>query len=383
MTKRTNRSYTAEFKQEAVALVTEQGYSVSKAAASLGITDKLLYNWKAKFEAEQSGSILSADERAELLKLRKEVKELRMEKEILKKASSLLPKGNEVTFQTIQQLATAFPVVKLCKIMKVSRSAYYAWLKRPAKIITAEQLHLYRRAKAIFKQSRNSLGYRELRKRLCKEGLNVSEYGVKKLMAKLGLVVTQRIAYKVTTKRKHSDTVADNLLNQNFNPVAPNQVWAGDETYLRTGEGWMYLAIVMDLYSRRIVGWHIDRRMTTDLVSKAMMKAYNLRQPPKGLVFHSDRGSQYTSKHYRKLLANYGIRASMGDVGACWDNAVVERFFGSLKHDWLLKVPQLTREYMRNDVTAYMRYYNLERLHTANCDQTPVEYEQNSLRKVS
>ncbi|WP_193343295.1 IS3 family transposase [Pseudoalteromonas luteoviolacea] len=383
MTKRTNRSYTAEFKQEAVALVTEQGYSVSKAAASLGITDKLLYNWKAKFEAEQSGSILSADERAELLKLRKEVKELRMEKEILKKASSLLPKGNEVAFQTIQQLATAFPVVKLCKIMKVSRSAYYAWLKRPAKIITAEQLHLYRRAKAIFKQSRNSLGYRELRKRLCKEGLNVSEYGVKKLMAKLGLVVTQRIAYKVTTKRKHSDTVADNLLNQNFNPVAPNQIWAGDVTYLRTGEGWMYLAIVMDLYSRRIVGWHIDRRMTTDLVSKAMMKAYNLRQPPKGLVFHSDRGSQYTSKHYRKLLANYGIRASMGDVGACWDNAVVERFFGSLKHDWLLKVPQLTREYMRNDVTAYIRYYNLERLHTANCDQTPVEYEQNSLRKVS
>ncbi|WP_353517147.1 IS3 family transposase [Thalassotalea sp. SU-HH00458] len=383
MTKRTNRSYTVEFKQEAVALVTEQGYSVPKAAASLGITDKLLYNWKTKFEAEQSGAILNADERAELLKLRKEVKELRMEKEILKKASSLLPKGNEVTFQTIKQLAPDFPIVKLCKIMKVSRSAYYAWLNRPAKVITAEQLHLYRRAKAIFKQSRNSLGYRELRKRLCKEGLHVSEYSVQKLMAKLGLYVTQRIAYKVTTKRKHSDAVADNLVNQNFNPVAANQVWAGDVTYLKTGEGWMYLAIVMDLYSRRIVGWHIDKRMTTDLVSKAMIKTYNLRQPPKGLIFHSDRGSQYTSRHYRKLLTNYGIRASMGDVGACWDNAVVERFFGSLKHDWLLKVPQLTRENMRHDVMAYMRYYNLERLHTANGDLSPVEYEKNSLRKVS
>ncbi|GAA6203674.1 hypothetical protein NBRC116600_04710 [Thalassotalea sp. SU-HH00458] len=267
--------------------------------------------------------------------------------------------------------------------MKVSRSAYYAWLNRPAKVITAEQLHLYRRAKAIFKQSRNSLGYRELRKRLCKEGLHVSEYSVQKLMAKLGLYVTQRIAYKVTTKRKHSDAVADNLVNQNFNPVAANQVWAGDVTYLKTGEGWMYLAIVMDLYSRRIVGWHIDKRMTTDLVSKAMIKTYNLRQPPKGLIFHSDRGSQYTSRHYRKLLTNYGIRASMGDVGACWDNAVVERFFGSLKHDWLLKVPQLTRENMRHDVMAYMRYYNLERLHTANGDLSPVEYEKNSLRKVS
>ena len=264
----------------------------------------------------------------------------------------------------------------------MSRSAYYTWLKRPPQRITQEQLHLYRRAKVIFKESRRSLGYRELRKRLCNEGFKVSDYGTQKLMNQLGLVVTQRMAYKVTTKRKHSDTVADNLLNQNFNPVAPNQVWAGDVTYLKTGEGWMYLAIVMDLYSRRIVGWHLDKRMTTDLVSKAMMKAYNLRQPRKGLVFHSDRGSQYTSKRYRNLLANYGIRASMGDVGACWDNAVVERFFGSLKHDWLLKVPQPTRENMKNDVSAYMRYYNLDRLHTTNGDMSPIDYEK-SFRKVS
>lgn len=216
-------------------------------------------------------------------------------------------------------------------------------------MITAEQLHFYRRVKAIFKQSRSSLDYRKLSERLCNEGFTVSNYSTPKLMAKLGLVVTQRVAYKVTTKRKHGDVVADNLLNQNFNPVAPNQVWAGDVTYLKTGEGWMYLAIVMDLYSRLIVGWHIDKRMTTDLVSKAMIKAYNLRQPPKGLVFHFNRGAQDTIKHYCKLLTSYGMRASMGDVGACWDNAVVERFFCSLKHDWLFKVPQLTREHMKND----------------------------------
>lgn len=149
---------------------------------------------------------------------------------------------------------------------------------------------------------------------------------------------------------------------------------------------YLYLAIVMDLYSRCIVGWHIDKRMTTDLVSKAMMKACNLRQPPTGLVFHSDRGSQYTSKQYRKLLANYGVRASMGDVGACWCLLVlvgIERFFGSLKHNWLLKVPQPTRLDMKNDVMEYMLYYNLERLHTANGDQSPVEYEKVSLIKVS
>ncbi len=219
-------------------------------------------------------------------------------------------------------------------------------------------------------------------KKLREEGFQLGRYKTRKLMAKLGLKVTQRIAYKITTKRKHGDSVADNLLNQNFNPTAPNQVWAGDVTYLKTGEGWMYLAIVMDLYSRRIVGWHIDKRMTTDLVSRAMIKAYNHRQPPKGLVFHSYRGSQYTSKQYRKLLVGYGIRVSMGDVGACWDNAVVERFFGSLKHDWIFKIAQPTREHMKKDVAAYMRYYNLERLHTANGDLSPINYE-NSLKKVS
>lgn len=212
-------------------------------------------------------------------------------------------------------------------------------------------------------------------KKLRAEGFQIGRYRVRNLMAKLGLEVTQRKAYKITTKRKASDAVADNLLNQNFNPLGPNQVWAGDVTYLKTGEGWMYLAIVMDLFSRRIVGWQIDKRMTTDLVSRALIKAYNLRMPPAGLVFHSDRGSQYTSKPYRKLLSGYRIRASMGDVGACWDNAVVERFFGSLKHDWLFKIAQPTREHMRADVAKYIRYYNVERLHTANSDLAPVKYE--------
>ncbi len=246
----------------------------------------------------------------------------------------------------------------------------------------AEVLHLHRRMKVLFKQSRNSLGSRQMMKKLREEGLSIGRYKVGKLMNKLNLKVTQRIAYKVTTKRNHCDDVADNLLNQNFNPVAPNQVWAGDITYLKTGEGWVYLAIVMDLYSRRIVGWYISKRMTTDLICNAMIMAYNLRQPPKGLVFHSDRGSQYTSQRYRKLLDEYDVRASMGDVGACWDNAVVERFFGSLKHDWIFKITQPTREHMEKDVAAYMRYYNLERLHSTIGDQSPINYE-NSLKKVS
>ena len=169
--------------------------------------------------------------------------------------------------------------------------------------------------------------------------------------------------------------MADNLLKQNFNTLSEDEVWTGDITYLRSHEGWMYLAIVMDLYSRRIVGWHIDKRMTSDLIGRALMMAINLRQPRAGLVFHSDRGSQYTGKLYQNLLASFGIRPSMGDMSACWDNAVIERFFGSLEHDWILKVTQPTRERMKLDVAHYIRYYNNDRLHTANGDLSPVKYE--------
>ena len=259
--------------------------------------------------------------------------------------------------------------------MSVSRSCYYDWANKPANSVDPQEFVPRHRMKALFKKSRDSLGSREMMKKLREEGFQIGRYRVRGLMKHLGLFVKQRIAYKVTTRRKHCDAVADNLLNQNFNPVGPNQVWAGDVTYLKTGEGWMYLAVVMDLYSRRIVGWHIDKRMTTSLVSRALIKAYNVRQPPKGLVFHSDRGSQYTSKRYRKLLGDYHIRASMGDVGACWDNAVVERFFGSLKHDWLLKVAQPTRNGMKDDVARYMCYYNTDRLHSANGDLSPMKYE--------
>jgi len=253
--------------------------------------------------------------------------------------------------------------------MQVGTLAYYSWRKRPGQLISEDVLHIHRRMKALFKLSR------EMMKKLREEGIDIGRDKVGNLMKKLNLKVMQRVACKVTTKRNHRDDVADNLLNQNFNPVAVNQVWAGDITYLETGEGRMYLAIVMDLCSHRIVGWYISKHMTTDLICKAMIMAYNLRQSHRGLVFHSDRGSQYTSKRYRKLLHDYGVRASIGDVGTCYDNAVVERFFESLKHDWIFKVAQPIREHMKKDVAAYMRYYNLVRLHTNNGDQSPINYE--------
>jgi transposase InsO family protein/transposase-like protein len=380
--KRSYKQYPKEFTEEAVGLVLEQGYSVPEAAKSLGIAANMLYRWKQSIEDQKQGLVMTEDERNELKRLRTENKELWMEKRYIKKGQRLLCERNEVKYHFIRNHSSIYPIRILCRAMQVGKSTYYDWSQRPAKVISAETLHLYRQAKTLFKASRESLGSREPVKKLRKEGIVIGRYRMPTVMRKLKLKVTQRIAYKVTTKRKHSDQVADNLLNQNFNPMAPNEIWVGDITYLRTAEGWMYLAVVMDLYSRRIVGWHIDKRMTVDLIGQAMIKALNLRQPKAGLVFHSDRGSQYTSRWYRDLLKRYGVRASMSDVGACWDNAVVERFFGSLKHDWIFKVAQPTREYMKKDVAAYMRYCNLERLHTTNGDHSPINYE-NSLKKVS
>ncbi|EJG7682166.1 IS3 family transposase, partial [Salmonella enterica] len=230
-------------------------------------------------------------------------------------------------YRFILDNADRYRVRTLCRVMRATASAWYAWRKKPAEP-PEKDAGLRVRLKALFTASRQGAGSRTLVKKLREEGISITRWRVRKLMQEEGLVCQQRRAYKVTTKPRPGAEVAPNLLNQNFNPPGPNQVWVSDVTYLKTGEGWLYLAAIMDLYSRRIVGWHVDRTMTTSLVSRALIKAYNLRNPPQGLVVHTDRGSQYTSHRFQKLLSSYGLRSSMGDVGACWDNAVMERFWG-------------------------------------------------------
>lgn len=285
-------------------------------------------------------------------------------------------------YRFILNNADKFTVRQLCRVMHVTVSAWYAWRKKPAEP-PEKDMETRVRLKALFAASRQGAGSRTLVKKLREEGISTSRWRVVKLMQEEGLVCRQRRAYKVTTKRRPGAEVPPNLLNQNFTPPGPDQVWVQDITYLKTGEGWLYLAAVMDLYSRRIVGWQVDNRMTSSLVCGALMKAYNLRNPPRGLVMHTDRGSQYTGNRFQSMLKGYGLRSSMGDVGACWDNAVMERFWGSLKHEWLLLVPQPTRAHMKQDVATYIRHYNLERNHTANGGESPVRYEQQAEKKVS
>jgi transposase InsO family protein len=288
-----------------------------------------------------------------------------------------------VKYAFIQDHAQRWPVVYMCRILDVQRSAYYAWRDRPQRVIPAPELALRRRMKALFGASRESLGSRTLMNNLRQEGFEIGRTRVRNLMKKQGLVVKQKRKYKVTTDSNHSFAVADNVLNRAFSPVAPNRVWASDITYLWTQQGWLYLAVVIDLHSRRVVGWSMDRRMHKALVIRALLMAINLRQPPPGLIHHSDRGSQYASGEYQKLLKRFGMICSMSRKGNCWDNAPVERFFSSLKREWTGDRLYRTRQEAISDVREYVAvYYNAHRLHSTLGYTTPINYEK-SLNTVS
>ncbi|WHI45265.1 IS3 family transposase [Microbulbifer sp. VAAF005] len=374
-TKGTRRKFKPEFKKDAVALVSEQGYSISKAAEAVGTTANNLRRWIKELEQEESGVRLDSGERAELDQLRREVKQLRMEKEIPKKGQRLLCERNEIKYEFIKKQQGSFPVRVLCRVMQVNKSSYYEWCRRSDSPIDGQIWQLCHRLKALFAESRESLGSRRLMKLLRKEGFEIGRYRVRKLMKKLGLVVKQKKRFTLTTNSKHQLPVAENLLNRDFSPSAKNQVWTTDITYIWTLQGWLYLAVVIDLYSRRIVGWHLDRQMETALASRALVMAINLRTPTKGLLHHSDLGSQYASHSYQALLKQHGMVCSMSRKGNCWDNAPTERFFSSLKREWLTGNLYPTREGAITDVRAYIAYYNSRRIHTTLGDVTPIEFE--------
>lgn len=260
--------------------------------------------------------------------------------------------------------------------MRVSRSGYYRWLKDPIgkrgrqdQILKPEVLRVFTKHKRVYGSPRVS-------EKLKKEGFFVGRNRVARLMREMGLRSIIQRKYKATTNSKHNKPVAKNLLNRRFRPSRINQVWAGDITYIQTQEGWLYLAIVMDLYSRKIIGWAMSKRINTALVEKALESALFHRDYSSGVLFHSDRGVQYASENYQSLLNQNGIVNSMSRKGNCWDNAVVESFFHSLKQEWLHHQNFKTRDEARNCVFEYIEgFYNRHRLHSTLGYKSPEEYE--------
>jgi transposase InsO family protein len=278
----------------------------------------------------------------------------------------------------------AYPVTVLCEVMRVSRSGFYDYMDRfenPKR--RPDETTLQRRIKEIFHLSRGSYGSRRVTKQLKDEGHQIGRYKVRRIMRQMELKAKTPRRFKLTTDSRHSFPVAPNVLNRNFDVDAPNKVWTADITYVWTFEGWLYLAVVMDLYSRQIVGWAMDKRMKKQLVLDALAMAYWQRKPPKGLLQHSDRGSQYACHDYRKLLETYGMKASMSRKGNCWDNAPTERFFCSLKSERLSACRFFTRQEAKMEILDYITFYNSIRLHSTLGYVSPMAYEKEQYLKVA
>lgn len=279
----------------------------------------------------------------------------------------------------IKQHRKQYPMRLMCKILDVSRGGYYRWLKslcsNNREKLEIELLMLIREK---YRKSKGRYGVLRITQAIRRGGVIVNKKKVARIMRKYNIKARTRRKFKVTTKHGKSDNYSENLLNQNFKAKKINQIWTSDITYLWTQEGWLYLAVVLDVFTRKIVGWQLQQRATTDLVVKALLNAIRNQNPSKGLIFHSDRGSQYCSKALRKILNNYQLKQSMSRNGNCYDNAITETFFHTLKVELVYLEDFFTREEARSKIFQYIEvFYNRERLHSSLGYLTPEEFEKN------
>jgi transposase InsO family protein len=280
-------------------------------------------------------------------------------------------------FQFIQDHRDEFPVTRMCQELAVSSSGYYAWRKRPPSAREMANQELFNKIEVVYNENHGVYGSPRIYYELDDQGVACSENRVARLMRLRGLQAKQTKRFKTTTKRNKAHPVAPNLLKRDFAADRPGQKWLADITYIATLEGWLYLAAVLDLYTRRIVGWAMSDRMTSDLTIAALEMALLRRQPDAGLVHHSDQGSQYTDRKYQALLKDHDIRASMNGAGSWYDNAPMESFFGTLKSELVHHCVYYTRNEAKADVFYYIEsFYNRRRRHSALDYLSPEVYEQ-------
>jgi putative transposase len=275
-----------------------------------------------------------------------------------------------------------FPIGLMARLLGVSTSGYHSWNKRSPSRREVEEHKLIRAIEDIHRSSRQTYGSPRIHAQLKALGFKANVKRVERLMKKFGIRAKTKRRFRVTTDSKHKLPVAANVLNRDFSPAAPNTAWAGDITYLWTKEGWLFLAVIVDLFSRQVVGWSMDERMTKELTLNALRMGLRRRHPPKGFIHHSDRGSQYAAAAYRQLLDARGAICSMSRKGNCWDNAVVESFFHTLKTEMVHHECFETREEARRKVFEWIEvFYNRQRIHSALGYVTPAQYEE--LKKVA
>ena len=279
-------------------------------------------------------------------------------------------------FRFIFRHAQQFSIVMMCAALGVSRSGYYAWRKRLPSARAQANERLSTHIQTVFDWSRNTYGYRRIHAALVDQGVGCGRNRVARLMRLAGLQGRRRRRYQVTTQSRHNLPVAPNRLARDFLALAPNQKWVSDITYVRTGQGWLFLAAILDLYARLVVGWAIESYLTERLTLKALHMALNRRRPLPGMLHHSDRGSQYASTRYQVLLASQQVVTSMSRKGNAYDNAPMESFFATLKTELIHRRHYQTHREARVDIFEYIEvFYNRQRRHSALHYLTPADYD--------
>ncbi len=272
-----------------------------------------------------------------------------------------------------------WPINLMCQVLDVSSSGYYGWRERPESSQSRSNRVLDTQISLVYREHKQRYGVPRIADELNDRGIRCSENRVSRRMRKLGLKGIQAKKFKRTTDSNHDRPVAPDLIEQDFTAAAPNQKWVSDLTYVWTDEGWLYLAVIMDLYSRAIIGWSMGKRMTQQLMSDTLTMALFRRGFPKGVIIHSDRGSQYCSKVYQRLIKVMGLRCSMGRRATCYDNAAMESFFHSLKVEMIHRERYPTRQVAKGAIFEYIEvYYNRKRKHSAIGHQIPMLFEQKS-----
>ncbi len=267
-------------------------------------------------------------------------------------------------------------IALMCRVLEVSAGGYYVWRRNLGSNREKENVRLATHIRAVHEESKKTYGSPRIHAELCSRGIRCGKNRVARLMRQGGIQARHKRKFKVTTDSKHELPVQDNRLNRSFNVAFPNMSWAADITYIWTREGWLYLAVILDLFSRRIVGWSMKKRIEKHLVIDALLMALGQRKPARGILHHSDRGSQYASKEYQALLREAGISSSMSRKANCWDNAVVESFFSTLKREWIEGKAYRTRSDARADIFYFIEtWYNRRRRHSTLGYMSPSDFE--------
>ncbi|WP_233972433.1 IS3 family transposase [Pectobacterium versatile] len=374
--KKPRKQHTPEFRNEALKLAERIG--VAAAARELSLYESQLYAWRSKSNNARGSSEREQEMSVEIARLKRQLAEQAEELAINPKGRDILREAPEMKYVFIENHRAEFSVKAMCRVLRVARSGWYAWRLRRQQITPRQQFRLVcdTAVRKAFTEAKQRYGAPRLADEL-------PVYNVKTIAASLrrqGLRAKAARKFSPVSYREHGLPVSENLLKQDFYASGPNQKWAGDITYLRTDEGWLYLAVVIDLWSRAVIGWSMSSRMTAQLACDALQMALWRRKRPGNVIVHTDRGGQYCSVDYQALLKRHNLHGSMSAKGCCYDNACAESFFHSLKVECIHGERFINREIMRTTVFNYIECdYNRWRRHSACGGLSPEQFENQNL----